>query len=63
MIKVSAILMGIRITESITQKASQYSSYSILNKTLTYNSNLVFPFRFIPLSKLLLSRISSYLEI
>lgn len=61
MIMVSAILMEIRITECIAQKAPQYSSYSILNET--YNSNLVFPFSFIPLCKFLLSRSSSYLEI
>lgn len=61
--KVSAILMEIRITESTIQRASQYSAYSILNKTMTYNSDLAFPLSFILLSKLLLYRISSYLEI
>lgn len=51
MTEVSSILMKTRVTKSMTQKASQYPSYSVLNKTLDYNSDLVFPFSFIPLSK------------
>lgn len=57
MIKLSAIFIGNNehwIHDKNHQIIKLYSSYSILNTTLTFNADLFLRFVFIPLSKLFL---------